>query len=148
MTQRKEVVKLIERPDQIRFALPWVQQTIEKALPGGPVQISLGRERRTLDQNSKLWPMLTDISKQVCWHGHWLTKEEWKDVMTAGLTQQKVVPGIEGGFVVLGRSTSRMKKAVFCELVELIYAFGAEQGVQWSEKAQSDYDEMMKARAA
>ena len=142
---RREVVKVIERADQIRFGLAWVQQMLEKGLAGGPVQISLGRERRNKDQNSKLWPMLTDISKQVCWHGHWLTKDEWKDVMTAGMTQQKVVPGIEGGFVVLGRSTSRMNKAVFCEFIELIYAFGSQHDVQWSEKALSIYDEMRAA---
>ena len=142
---RREVVKVIERADQIRFGLAWVQQMLEKGLAGGPVQISLGRERRNKDQNSKLWPMLTDISKQVCWHGHWLTKDEWKDVMTAGRNQQKVVPGIDGGFVVLGGSTSRMNKAVFCEFIELIYAFGSQHDVQWSEKALSIYDEMRAA---
>lgn len=145
MSQRKEVIYLVERPDQVPFAMKWAEQMVMKTLPGGPVQMGLSRERRTKDQNSKLWPMLTDISKQVCWYGHWLTKEEWKDVMTAGLAQQKVVPGIEGGFVVLGRSTSQMKKAVFCELIEMIYCFGANQGVQWSEKALAIYDEMRAA---
>jgi hypothetical protein len=34
---------------------------------------------RTLEQNAKFWPMLHDISKQVCWYGNWLTPDEWKD---------------------------------------------------------------------
>jgi len=88
---------------------------------------------RTLDQNSKLWPMLTDISKQVVWYGSKLTKEEWKDVLSAALKKQKVVPGIDGGFVVCGRHTSRMGKKEFSDMIELAYAFGSERDVKWSE---------------
>jgi hypothetical protein len=43
------------------------------------------------------------------------------------------VPGIDGGFVVLGSSTSRMDKSEMSELLELIGAFGAQQGVEFSE---------------
>lgn len=88
---------------------------------------------RTLEQNAKLWPMLQDVSRQVEWYGQHLTDEEWKDVFTAALKKQKAVPGIDGGFVVCGQRTSTMSKADFSELVELIYAFGAEHGVQWSD---------------
>lgn len=140
--KRQEIVKHIERTDQIRFALSWVQQMVEKALPAGPVQISLGRPRRTLDQNKKLWPMLTDISRQVDWYGQKLSPEDWKHVLTASLTKQRAVPGIDGGFVVLGVSTSRMNKELFSQLIELIYAFGAEQGVQWSEQASQQLYEL------
>lgn len=90
---------------------------------------------RTGDQNARLWAMLTELSEQVVWHGQRLSKEEWKDVMTAGLKRQKVVPGMDGGFVVLGSSTSRMSKAEVSELMELIAAFGAERGVEFAEVA-------------
>ena len=88
---------------------------------------------RTLDQNAKLWPMLDDISKQVNWYGKRLTREEWKDVFSAALKKQKVVPGLDGGFVVCGQHTSKMGKREFAELIELMYAFGAERSVIWSE---------------
>lgn len=84
---------------------------------------------RTLDQNALLWPLLTELSNQVEWYGHKLTKDEWKSVMTAGLKRDKIVPGIDGGFVVLGMSTSKMDKKTFSDLIELIYAFGAQHGV-------------------
>ncbi len=99
---------------------------------------------RTLEQNSKLWPMLADISKQVEWYGERLTKEEWKDVFTAGLKKSRVVPGIDGGFVVCGQHTSAMPKGLFCELIELIYAFGAQRSPQvaWTDpKAVKDLAE-------
>ncbi len=89
---------------------------------------------RTLDQNALLWPLLTEISEQVEWYGQRLSKEEWKDCFTAALKKEKVVPGINGGFVVLGQHTSTMTKQVFSELLELIYAFGAERGVKFMER--------------
>ena len=89
---------------------------------------------RTLEQNSLLWPLLTAVSQQVDWYGHKLTPDEWKDVFTAALKRQKVVPGLDGGFVVIGAHTSKMSKAEFSDLVEMLYAFGAERGVKWSER--------------
>ena len=41
--------------------------------------------------------------------------------------------GIDGGFVVCGQRTSKMSKAEFSNLLELIYAFGAEHEVTFSE---------------
>ena len=84
---------------------------------------------RTLEQNSALWPLLTAISKQVDWYGQKLTAEEWKDVFSAALKKQKVVPGLDGGFVVCGQRTSKMGKREFSDLLELANAFAAERGV-------------------
>jgi hypothetical protein len=92
-------------------------------------------ERRSLEQNDRMWAMLTDVSQQVDWHGQRLSKEEWKDVFTAALKRQKVVPGLDGGFVVLGTSTRRMTVAEVSELMELIAAFGAERSVQFKDAA-------------
>jgi hypothetical protein len=89
--------------------------------------------RRSLPQNDRMWAMLDDIARYVDWHGQRLAKEEWKDIFTAALKRQKVVPGLDGGFVVLGSSTSRMGKAELSELIDLIAAFGAERGVAWSD---------------
>lgn len=93
--------------------------------------VEIKEPTRTLEQNSLMWPLLEDISKQVEWYGQYLTSEEWKDVITAMLKKQKVVPGIEGGFVVLGARTSKMTKELFSELIEAIYWFGAQQGVKF-----------------
>lgn len=98
--------------------------------PAGYV-IEIREPTRTLDQNALLWPLLTEVSRQVEWYGQKLTEDEWKDVFTAGLRKQKAVPGIDGGFVMVGSRTSKMSKAEFSDLVELIYAFGAQQGVKF-----------------
>ena len=85
--------------------------------------VTVGEPTRTLEQNALLWPLLTEISQQVNWYGQRLTQEEWKDVLTASLKKQKAVPGIDGGFVVCGSSTSKMTKQEFSELLSLAQAF-------------------------
>jgi hypothetical protein len=106
-------------------------------IAGHRMMIEVKQETRSLEQNSRLWAMLTDLSKQVNWYGRKLTPEEWKHVMTAALTKQDVVPGIDGGFVVLGKSTSKMTKGEMSELQTLIEAFGAQQGVRFTAQEES-----------
>ena len=69
-----------------------------------------------------------------------LSNTEWKIVLTASLKKQKIVPAIDGGFVSLGTSTRALSKQDFSDLIELTYAFGAEQNVQWGGKALSHYE--------
>lgn len=88
-------------------------------------------ETRSDAQNRRLWAMLTEVSDQVVWHGRKLSPEEWKHVFSAALKKQDVVPGIDGGFVILGQSTSKMTKGEMSDLQELISAFGAERGVMF-----------------
>ena len=89
-------------------------------------------QTRTSEQNKRLWAMLTDISKQVDWYGRKLSPEDWKHVLSASLKKQDAVPGIDGGFVVLGLSTSKMTKGEMADLQTLIEAFGAQKGVKFS----------------
>lgn len=94
------------------------------------VKLTTGKAR-SLDQNSLMWEILTAIANQVNWYGQRLAKEEWKDVLTASLKKQKAVPGLDGGFVVLGAKTSKMTIQEMGDVIELAYAFGAEQGVKF-----------------
>ena len=101
-------------------------------MAGHRLTLEVRPEKRSDAQNRRLWAMLADISAQVDWYGQKLTSEEWKDVLSAGLKRTKVVPGLDGGFVVCGQSTSRMTRAEMCELQELMEAFGAQQGVKFT----------------
>ena len=98
-------------------------------MAGHRLTLEIRPEKRSDAQNRRLWSMLSDISAQVNWHGHRLTSDEWKDVFSAALKRTKVVPGLDGGFVVCGQSTSRMTKAEMAELQTLMEAFGTQQGV-------------------
>lgn len=90
-------------------------------------------DRRTPAQNDAMWAKLDDIAAHVVWYGKRLTAEDWKDVFTASLRKARVVPTIDGdGFVPLGMSTSRMTREEMNNLLSLIDAFAAQQGVVFS----------------
>jgi hypothetical protein len=121
-------------PAQAHVWLTTAYQTLKPQLIAGHAfDISIKPETRSSAQNRRLWAMLRDISQQVVWHGQKLSDEEWKHCFSAAMSQQKVVPGITGGFVVMGQSTSKMTKAEMSEMQTLMEAFGAERDVKWSE---------------
>lgn len=99
-------------------------------VPDGYV-VTITQATRSVLQNSALWAALTDVAEQVPWHGDKLSAEAWKHVFSASLKKQDVVPGLHGDFVVIGARTSRMTKAEMSDLLELIFAFGAEHDVQF-----------------
>lgn len=114
------------------------QRAVEavKAAPEG-YSITIAEPRRNSDQNARMWAMLADVAEQVEWYGKRLTSEDWKHVFTASLRRLEVVPNLDGtGFVALGMSSSRMSKREFSDLIELIFAFGAERDVKWSDPAE------------
>ena len=101
---------------------------------GKKLVLSLTEETRSNEQNAKMWATLAEISNQVNWYGQKLTAEEWKWVLSASLKKQRAVPGIDGGFVVLGQSTSKMTIAEMSEMIELAVAFGTQQGVVFNDQ--------------
>lgn len=112
------------------------QQAIKaiQAAPGGWV-VRITEPTRTLDQNALLWPLLTELSRQVDWYGQKLNEDDWKDLFTAQMKKSRIVPALDGkGFVACGLRSSQMGKAEFSEMIEMIYAFGAERGVKFDKE--------------
>lgn len=100
-----------------------------------PLQITIQEDTRSLAQNRMLWACLHDVSQQVVWYGRKMDAESWKHVFSAALKQQETVPGINGGFVVLGQSTSKMRVSEMRDLITIIHAFGAEHNVRFSDES-------------
>ena len=96
--------------------------------------VSIAKPTRSSEQNAAMWAALTDLSEQTNWHGIKLSTDEWKDLLSAGLVKAKVVPNITGdGFVILGQRTSKMTKRQMGDLLDLIFSFGIDRGVKFSE---------------
>ncbi len=118
---------------RLEEAWKWVKAML---FAGHRLVLEIRPATRTTEQNARMWAMLADVSRQVEWYGKRLTSEDWKHVFTASLRKLAVVPNLDGtGFVALGLSTSRMTKAEMSDLIELMFAFGAERGVRWSDPA-------------
>jgi len=119
-------------PQQAHVVLTDIWPKVKAYLTAGHrLELTIKKEKRSLPQNAKMWATLTDIANQVEWHGEKLSPDDWKTMLTASLRKQKAVPGIDGGFVVLGESTSRMTKEEMSELLELALAFGAQHEVHF-----------------
>lgn len=93
---------------------------------------SMREEVRSDAQNRRMWAMLRDIARQVVWYGQKLSDEDWKHILSASVQKQRAVPGLDGGFVVLGVSTRRQSKKWFNDMFEVMEAFAAEQGVKFT----------------
>jgi hypothetical protein len=102
-------------------------------MAGHRFDVVIRPEKRSTAQNRRMWAMLNELAEQVIWHGQKLTADDWKTMCTAALRKQRVLPGIEGGFVVMGESTSQMTVAEMGELMDYMEAFGVERGVEFAE---------------
>lgn len=123
----REIVQIKAAEDRQKIAR-WAQ-----GVPLGTT-VEFRAPRRSSDQNNLMWSLLTQISKQVEWFGKKRSPEDWKDLATAALRGAEFVPGITPGTVVpLGMRTSQMTSAEISELIESLYAFGAERGVKFRE---------------
>lgn len=114
----------------LKAAWDWAKPLL---LAGHRIHVSMATETRSVAQNALMWSCLSDVARQVEWHGQKLDEEAWKDMSTAALKRQRVVPGIDGGFVVLGTRTSKMTIVEMTELIDFLHAFGDERGVRWSQ---------------
>ena len=115
-------------------ALDWIRRAPKDT------RVEFKGPKRSLDQNSRMWAMLTDVATQVVWHGVRLSPDDWKLVFLDGLKRElRLVPNIDGnGFVNLGRSSSDLSKEEMSDLFELMDAFGATHGVEFHDPREKD----------
>lgn len=145
----ERLTKVIDGTIQVAPFLQNLYAKIMKGLETGAVAVDLYRpeESRSLPQNGKQWAMYTDIAEQLRWHHNQLSKEDWKILLTNEWKPQTIVPSISGnGFCVLNASTSKASKQDMSELIEIVYAFGTQSGVKWSEAALKSYESYREAQ--
>lgn len=103
-----------------------------------PFVVKVQEMQRNLDQNALMWALLDCFEKQKQWVVNgalcWLESEEWKDLLSAAYKQetQRLAQGLNGGVVMLGMRTSKMRKKQFAEFIEFIYATGAYYDIDFS----------------
>ena len=89
--------------------------------------------KRTLPQNDLMWVWLTAYADQATWHGEKLAPGDWKDLFSGALKAAanglRIVPGLEGGFMVLGLRTSDMGVAEMADLITYMISKADEFGV-------------------
>jgi hypothetical protein len=132
---------------QLCLTTPEVRQRAHRWVDGLPhgTRVEFRGPQRTPDQNDKMWAMLTDVSVQMKPHGRDHAPAVWKVVFLAALGQEmRYVPSLDGKtFLPLGLSSSKLSKREMSDLIELMLAWGAENGIAWTDPMLAD-----EARAA
>jgi len=103
--------------------------------------------KRSDDQNARFHAMLGDISKQVPFFGQKRDLETVKRLLVDAFARVKAdmgeplpghgytLPSLDGrGVVQLGVQTRSLGKSITSELIEYLFAWGAENNVRWSER--------------
>lgn len=98
------------------------------------------KPKRTLEQNSLQWPILTAWANQRQWpiNGKlaYITKEDWKDILSAAFKRENPrVAQCYGsrGVVMLGCRTSKWDKERFSEWIEWLIAASIAEGIKVKE---------------
>lgn len=99
-----------------------------------PLSVTILDEKRSDASNRRMWAMLRDVARQVEWYGQNLKDEDWKHIFSASVEKQRAVPGLDGGFVILGLSTRKQSQRWFSDMFEVMEAFAAERGVKWTQQ--------------
>jgi hypothetical protein len=126
----KHVISLYGHADRDRAI-----RTIQAAPRGSIVEVRA--PRRSTDQNSLLWSLLSQISVAKP-QGRMHTPEVWKCLfMHAAGHAVQFEPGLDGSPFPIGFRSSKLTKAQFATLIDFILAYAAEQGIALSTEAEA-----------
>lgn len=125
-------VIILQRPEDYARASKWIV-----AAPRD-TRVEFKQPKRSLPQNDRMWAMLTDVAAQARHHGIKLSPDDWKLLFLDALKREvRMVPNLDGnGFVSLGRSSSDLSKQEMSDLIELIHAYGAREGVAFRDRVE------------
>ena len=86
-----------------------------------------------------MWAMLTDVSKQATHMCRRYTPDEWKVLFLHALGKEMTfLPALDGTtFVPYGQHSSDLGKSEMTALIELIFAWGAEHGITFHDRAEA-----------
>lgn len=109
-------------------------QLIDRAPHGTRVEFK--GARRSTDQNALMWALLTDVAAQKEHAGRKYTPNQWKTLfMHACGREVQFIPALDGStFLPWGTSSSDLSKAEMSDLIECIMAWGAQNGVVFSDR--------------
>ncbi len=123
---------ILRKPEQRALAKRLIDQAPDDYV------VTIREQTRSGAQNSRLWAMLSDIARAKP-AGRRHTPETWKNlVMHACGHQVMFEHGLDGQPFPVGFRSSKLTKSQMSALIEWLYAYGAEHGVQWSDEYRSE----------
>lgn len=107
--------------------------------PAG-TRITFQHSKRSLDQNSRMWAMLTDVATQATHAGKRYSADQWKVLFLHACGREvQFLPALDGStFLPWGQSSSDLSKDEMSELIEFIQVWGAEHNIAFHEPQASE----------
>ena len=134
--------KQVNGPGGMKNALSWAERCLGKILAGGGTGslVVVSYDGPTDEMRGKFHAMIDDIAKHArhfrgCDMGEKVShrRDSWKAVLVSAATQDRFVPGYNGGLISVRPSSETLSKRAYCDAIEAAYAIGAELGVVWKE---------------
>lgn len=111
-------------------------------MAGHRMTVELKPERRSDSENRMLHAMLGHVAKTMEWAGKKRDTETWKRLLVAAWCRARnesveLLPAVDGhGVDIVFRRTSQLSRAECAELIEFIFAWGSDNGIQFPAEAQ------------
>lgn len=136
----RHLIPLNSSADKARAA-----RYIAQAPFGSRVEIKAAK--RTLPQNDRMWAMLSDIAAQKEHCGRKYTPDQWKVLFMAACGKEmQFVPTLNGNsFMPLGYRSSELTKQEMSDMIEFMFAWGAENGVVFHDQAPASPEDLRMA---
>ena len=119
-------------PNARESAHLWVDKALRLWSPGKPWLLEIREPRRSDEQNAAMWGLLAQITKQRPEHnGRQMTSDLWKAVFMDALGHEvDYVGSLDGKRVFpLGHRSSHLTKSQMSDLIELMLAWSAQNGL-------------------
>lgn len=114
-------------------------------LAGGQAFIEILIDPQSRDQQEKYHAMIGEIADQAKHLGATWDDEDWKRLLLdkfskeTGRKRGRIIPNLDGdGVVEVGVQSRKFSKKVASEFIEWLHAWGAENGIEYSDAWQVD----------
>ena len=112
------------------------RELLHEYVPWLPVGccVTFKEKTRSLEQNAKMWAMLSDISNQCELDGRSFTPDQWKLIfMNEAGWELTFLPALKGsGMFPTGYSSRALTISQMAHLISSIQVYGDEQCVGWT----------------
>ena len=99
-------------------------------------RVTFAEPKHSSEQQDKFHAMVREVSRQLEYYGAKRSEEVWKSLFVAAYQQADILPSLDGqNFVQVRRSTTTFGVKEYSDLIEIVYAYGAEHGVTFKEAA-------------
>lgn len=93
-----------------------------------------GEEPMTDAQQRMLNAACSDLSRELKWHGHRLSKDDWRHMLAGTMLGWRMLPGIDRGegpsFIMLGGSSKKLSKSLAREAITCAFHIGDDPSSQ------------------